>query len=132
MSQQNVEIVRRLYEVWQRDGYGVVPELMDPDIEFVNPVYAVEPGTRRGYEGFAAAARSLVAVYSDYVVSAVELYDVGDRVAVTARVATRSTGHAVPIEADRGYVFDFRRGKVIRFAWFSDPSEALEAVGLPE
>jgi ketosteroid isomerase-like protein len=130
VSQANVQIVRRLYEAWQRDGYGVVPELMDPDIEFVNPVYAVEPGTRHGYDGFAAAARSLASVYSDYRVSAVQFYDVGDRVAVRATVATRSAGRAVPIEAERGYVFDFRGGKVIRFAWFSDPAEALEAVGL--
>jgi hypothetical protein len=47
-------------------------------------------------------------------------------------VATRSTVRAVPIEAERGYVFDFRDGKVIRFAWFSDPAEALDAVGLSE
>src|ERR1700731_1435481 len=131
MSQENVEIVRRLYEAWQRDGYGVVPELMDPDIEFVNPVYAVEPGTRHGYDGFAAAARSLSSVYSDFRASAAEFYDVGDRVAVTATVTTRSAGRDVPIEAQRGYVFDFRGGKVIRFAWFSSPAEALDAVGLP-
>jgi ketosteroid isomerase-like protein len=130
MSSENVELVRRLYEAWQRDGYGVVPELMDPDIEFVNPVYAVEPGTRHGYDGFAAAARSLASVYSDYRVTAVQFFDVDDRVAVRARVSTRSAGRSVPIEAERGYVFDFRAGKVIRFAWFSDPTEALKAVGL--
>jgi hypothetical protein len=49
-------------------------------------------------------------------------------VAATARVATRSTGRAVPIEAERGYVFDLRDGTVTRFAWFNDPQEAIEAV----
>jgi ketosteroid isomerase-like protein len=132
MSIESVEIVRRLYEAWQRDGYGVVPELMDPDIEFVNPAYAVEPGTRHGYDGFAAAARSLASVYSDYRVVAAQFYDAGDRVAVRATVTTRSVARSVPIEAERGYVFDIRAGKVIRFAWFSDPTEALEAVELTE
>jgi hypothetical protein len=33
MSQANVEIVTKLYEAWQRAGFGVVPELMDPEIE---------------------------------------------------------------------------------------------------
>jgi len=130
MSHENVEVVRRLYAAWQRDGYGVVPELMDPDIEFVNPAYAVEPGTRHGYDGFAAAAESLASVYSDYQVTAVQFFDVGDRVAVRATVRTRSSGRDVPIEADRGYVFDFRGGKIVRFAWFSDPAEALGSVGL--
>jgi len=132
MSEQNVEIVRRLYEAWRQDGYGPVPELMDPEIEFVNPAYAVEPGTRHGYDGFAAAARSLGSVFSPYRVLDAQFFDVGDQVAVRARVATQSVAGEVPVEAERGYVFDLRDGKVIRFAWFSDPLEALEAVGLAD
>jgi ketosteroid isomerase-like protein len=132
MSQENVEIVKRLYEAWQRDGFGVVPDLMHPDIEWVNPAYAVEPGTRRGYDEFASAARALLSVYGDYRVSAVRFYDAGDRVVVQARVATRSTGNAVPVDGDRGYVFDLRDGKIVAVAWFSDPAEALKAVGLAE
>lgn len=124
--------MRRLYQVWQRDGFGVVEDLMDPAIEWVNPSYAVEPGTRRGYEGFAGAAEAVLSVYGGYQVSAPRLYDVGDRVAVTARVSTRSLGNDVPIEAERGYVFDIRDGRVVRFAWFNDPAEALRAVGLEE
>ena len=71
MSQENVEIVRRLYQTWQRDGFGVVPDLMDPAIEWVNPSYAVEPGTHQGYEGFAGAANAVFSVYGDYRVSPV-------------------------------------------------------------
>ncbi len=124
--------MRRLYEAWQRDGFGLVEDLMDPEIEWVNPSYAVEPGTRRGYEGFATAAEAVLSVYGNYEVSAPMLYDVGDRVAVTARVSTRSLGNDVPIEAERGYVFDVRDGRIVRFAWFNDPAEALRAVGLEE
>ncbi len=124
--------MRRLYEAWQRDDFGVVADLMDPAVEWVNPSYAVEPGTRRGHEGFAAAAAAVLSVYGDYQVSAPRLYDVGERVAVTARVSTRSLGNDVPIEAERGYVFDIRDGRVVRFAWFNDPAEALREVGLEE
>ena len=130
MSRENVEVVKALYAAWQRDGLGVVPELMDTEIEWVNPSYAVEPGTRRGHEEFAAAARAVLDIYGDYLVSGIDVYDTGNRVVVTARVATRSKGNDVPIEADRGYVFDLSGGKVTRFAWFNDPAEALEAVGL--
>jgi ketosteroid isomerase-like protein len=130
MSQENVEVVEALYTAWQRDGVGVVRELMDPEIEWVNPAYAVEPGTRRGYDEFAAAAQAVLDIYGDYRVSDVNVHDAGDRIAVRARVATRSKGNDVPIEAERGYVFDIREGKVIRFAWFNDPAEALKDVGL--
>ena len=132
MSQENVDVVTRLYEAWQRDGFGVVPELMDPDIEWVNPSYAIEPGTRYGYAGFAAASSSFASVYHESRVKEATFYDAGDRIAVTASMASRSKASEFPIDAQRGYVFDLRDGKVTRFAWFNDPSEALAAVGVSE
>src|ERR1700704_3363787 len=90
MSQENVEVVRRLYEAWQRDGFGVVPELMDPAIEWVNPPYAVEPGTHHGYTGFAAAASSFASVYPDSRVVDATFYDAGNRIAVKARMVRKS------------------------------------------
>ena len=128
MSEQNVEVVQRLYAAWQRDGFGVVPELMDPEIEYVNPSYAVEPGIRRGYEEFAAAAEAFTSIWEDSEVLDPELHDFGERVLVRARMKTRSHGNAVPVEAERGYVFDVRDGRVLRFAWFNDPADALEYV----
>jgi ketosteroid isomerase-like protein len=132
VSQDNVEIVRQLWSAWQRDGFGIVPELMDPEIEYVNPPYAVEPGTRRGYDEFAAAARSLREVYADHEITDARLREIGDRVLVTATVTTRSRANAIPISAGRGYVFDVRDGKITRFAWFNDPADAIRAVGLEE
>jgi ketosteroid isomerase-like protein len=126
VSEENIEVVHRLYAIWHRDGFGVVPELMDPAVEYVNPPYAVEPGIRRGYDGFAEAARAVTSVYGDYEVDARELTELGDRVVVRAHVKTRSHGNAVPIEAERGYVFDIRDGRVLRFAWFNDFAGALE------
>jgi ketosteroid isomerase-like protein len=125
MSAANVEVVRRLYEIWNEHGFGVVEELMDPAIEFVNPPDAVEPGTRRGYEGFAVAAEAVSSIYGAYEVELIAVHDLGDRIVAHAHVATRSTGMSIPIEADRGYSFDVRDGRVTRFAWFNDPAEAL-------
>jgi uncharacterized protein len=130
VSEQNVEIVRRLYEAWQRDGVSVVPNLMDPDVEWINPAYALEPGRRCGYEEFAAAAAAFRSVYTVDRVSDIEIYDAGDRIGVTGRMLVRSAGNEVPVDAARGYVFDLRDGKIIRFAWFSDPAEALNEVGV--
>ncbi|HVM67863.1 MAG TPA: hypothetical protein VMU14_23510, partial [Acidimicrobiales bacterium] len=68
----------------------------------------------------------VTSVYGDYEVNDPELRDLGERVLVHAWVRTRSHGNAIPIEAERGYVFDVREGKVLRFAWFNDPADALE------
>jgi hypothetical protein len=32
----------------------------------------------------------------------------------------------------QGYIWTVGDGKAVRFRWFNDPREALEAVGLPE
>ena len=132
MSQENVEVVKRLYDAWRTDGFGVVPALMDPAIEYVNPPYAVEPGTRKGYEAFMIAVDAIRTIYPDRRFEPLEFYDAGSRVAVRVRVIARGAGSSVEVDTERGYVFDVQDGKVVRFAWFNEPLEALEAVGLRE
>ena len=73
MSEDNVTLVRRLYEAWRDHGFGVVPDLMDPAIEYVNPPNAVEPGTRHGHEGFAEAAQAFSSIYHESVVTPVDV-----------------------------------------------------------
>lgn len=132
MSQASVDVVRRLYEIWERDGFGVVRELMDPSIEWVNPPYAVEPGTHRGYAEFAAAVQSINSIYPEFHLSPLAFHDAGDRVAVRVRVIARSAVSDVELDSERGYVLDVRDGMIVRYAWFNDPGEALEAAGLSE
>ena len=44
MSQENVEIVRSFYEAWARDEVPGPMELMDADIEYVNPEFTKVTG----------------------------------------------------------------------------------------
>ena len=46
MAEENVELVRRIYDAWQRDESART--YIAEDVEYVNPGYAVEPGTRYG------------------------------------------------------------------------------------
>jgi len=48
------------------------------------------------------------------------------------RVVARGVGSSVEVDVERGYVLEVRDGKVVRFAWFNEPLEALRAVGLKE
>ena len=131
-SHENVEVVKRLCDAWRDDVLGVVPALMDPDIEYVNPSYAVEPGTLRGYEAFALASKTINATYQARTFEPLEFYDAHHQVAVRVRVVACGVGSDVEFDTEHGYVFDVRDGRVTRFAWFNHPREALEAVGLEE
>ena len=48
MSQENVEIVRRFYRAWADDDLPGPEDFMDPEIEYINPTGAAEPGTGAG------------------------------------------------------------------------------------
>src|SRR5919201_561027 len=56
---ENVEVVRRAYEVFDTDLDALLG-LLDPAIEWISPSDALEPGLRRGHKGvrdaFAATA----------------------------------------------------------------------------
>ena len=54
MSEENVEIVRRLIDAWNRQDIEGMLALIDPEAEYVNAPTAVEPGTRRGHDAIVA------------------------------------------------------------------------------
>ena len=57
MSEQNLALVRQIYDAWDRDGSA--REFIAEDVEYVNPSYAVEPGTRVGRKSFAVVRDTL-------------------------------------------------------------------------
>ena len=125
MSEANVEIVRSIYRLWgERRSAG---DLIDPQLEYVNPPYAVEAGTRRSRRALGAIRE----VYPDFRVEPERFIDAGEHVVVigTALGTTQSGARAL---WRQGYVWTLRNGVAIRFRWFNDPREALQAVGLDE
>jgi uncharacterized protein len=132
MSQENLDTVRRIYEVWGEEGSPVSSGLLDPKIEWVNPPEAVEPGTRRGIEAFATAARTVADTFEGVGVEIEQLMDAGDRVVVIATLRGRGRGSGADVERRQGYVWTIREGKAVRFEWFNDPAKALGAAGLRE
>jgi ketosteroid isomerase-like protein len=125
VSQQNVELVRSIYALWSNDESA--RHLIDPEVEYVNPPYAVEPGVRHGRTSLGKIRE----VYPDFRVEPERFVDAGEHVVVIG-VARGTSVSGVTAQWRQGYVWTVREGKVIRFRWFNQPSEALAAVGLAE
>ena len=125
MSQENVELVRSIYRLWQANESA--GHLIDPELEYVNPSYAVESGVRRG-RGTLAKIRE---VYPDFHIETERFVDAGDEVAVIGLARGTSTS-GVEVTWRQGYVWTIRDGTAVRFRWFNDPDEALRAVGAIE
>ncbi|TMK24209.1 MAG: hypothetical protein E6G62_08950 [Actinobacteria bacterium] len=123
MSLENVELIRAIYRLWGEDESA--SHLIDPDLEYVNPAYAVESGTRRG-RGTLGKIRE---VYPDFRVEAERFVDAGEEVVVIG-TARGTSASGVEAQWRQGYVWTVREGRAVRFRWFNRPGEALEAVGL--
>ena len=127
MSQENVEVVRRIHDAWDRGESA--RDFIASDVEYVNPAYAVEPGTRRGRKSFSITRDT----YEDFEIQVERFIDAGgDDVVVLAHYTGSGRASGVPVSGEHGYVWTVRDGSARRFQWFQSHREALEAAGLSE
>jgi ketosteroid isomerase-like protein len=134
VSRENVEIVRRIYaEEWfDRDPQRIVNELSTPDVEFVNPPDAVEPGIRRGRADVVRALQHSSEVFDLRRHELQELFDCGDTVVAAVRFHARVRGTENELVQEEAHTWTLRDGRIARFEWGRDLGTALEAAGPPE
>jgi ketosteroid isomerase-like protein len=134
MSQENVEIVRRVYEAFNREGLDAAFEHLHPDFEYdlsaaIGPyagMYSGRETVRKMLEDFFSAWEYMHVEPEDFI-------DVGDdRVLVPTRGRGRGKGSGIEIEGRPSAIWTVRDGQLIRGAVFNDRAEALEAAGLSE
>ncbi len=130
MSQDNLEVVRRIYGGGLIDrAVSDVRPLLAPDVEFVNPADAIEPGTRRGIEDVMVAFDA-VSAFESATSELRQLFAAGDSVVAAVTFRARSRGSDVELAHEEAHTWTFRDGKVTRFEWGRDLAAALEAAGL--
>jgi uncharacterized protein len=132
MSQENVEIVRRIYVAMEETGSFAASGLLHADVEWINPDNAVEPGTRVGSDAFDAAWSNVRDSFETVVFEPRDFLDVGDDVVLITVMRARGHGSGADVEHPQGHVWTIEKGKAVRLRWFHHPHLALEAVGLTE
>jgi len=138
VSQENVEIVRRLFDAVAGRDAATVLALYDRDLEWDGSrsrwSELLQAGVSfRGHEGLRRFSRAYYEMWESFHDEIQELIDAGDH--VVSVVTTRGRGRASGIDVEwRGNagVWTIREGKIVKVAWFSTRSEALKAVGLEE
>ena len=131
MSDENIEIVRRIYRTWGRGDVPGPAELFHDDVEYVNPAGAVEPGVRYGRAEFTGAVEKVFEAWEVWQGEPEEVTAVGDRVAVVVRYRARGRGSGLEVAGRESALFTFRDGKVVRYEWFHGEADAFEALGTP-
>jgi ketosteroid isomerase-like protein len=131
MSEENVGIVRRAFEVWNTGDMDALRELYDPGIIWRGPEGWPEPGPYAGREAVMAQVEQMRETWdTDSFELISELIDVGDRVAV--RFIWRGAGHGPEANIEATGVYTVRKGRIIAIEFFWDHAEALATLGLSE
>jgi ketosteroid isomerase-like protein len=137
MSQENVEIVRRLWLAYVRQDYqGSIAALDDAVELWSDPRANMETGLLSGREAVVASIGGFISSFDDYwCEEPEELIGVGDWVVVVVRSGGRGRTSGTPVSQVWTVAYRLRRGRIVRIEFHPDKREAMtsiEAAGLRE
>jgi ketosteroid isomerase-like protein len=131
MSEENVEIVRRIADHFAASGEVGPTEAFDPEVTFMTRGDVGSPQTFRGYDGLRLAQADFGEVWARIEPQLIELIDDDDVVVAMVRIGVHS--HAgLDLEIEEGWAYWFRDGRVVRIEQHASKEKALEAAGLSE
>jgi len=131
MSQQNVDLMKSLYEAFDRGDVPTVLAAMDPGIvwnEAENFPYA----DKNPYVGPNAVLEGVFArlggEWDGFSVALEELLDAGDTVVSLGRYGGAYKKTGTRIHAQFAHVWKLRGGKIVKFQQYTDTLQAAKAV----
>jgi ketosteroid isomerase-like protein len=132
MSQENVEVVRRWVDAYNRRDFESIIGLTDTDFEFRSRFVGFE-SVFRASEGFPYTYFEMLDdAYDRFEIVPSEFIDAGAAVLVVANAEWRGKSSGAPGETAILPAFWMRARKVLRAETFTDQAEAFDAVGLSE
>ena len=131
MSEENVEVVRRIYDAFAEGDFARALEEGEPDFEWIPPEQDIQ-GPVQGLGNLRRFLEDQNEAFEDFRVEAEELKVRGDQVLAFIRVSGRGRGSGVEFDIRAANLWTFRGGRLIRGQVFPEREKALEAAGLSE
>jgi ketosteroid isomerase-like protein len=136
VSEENVDVVRRLYDAAARRDDVTPFEVYAEDIVFdisnsrraalaLRPIY-------HGHEGVRQYWRETTSAFGKIDFEVGELIDAGNQVLAVIREREVGRASGAPVETTHLAVFTLSDGKIIQMQVFDDRQQALKAAGLAE
>jgi ketosteroid isomerase-like protein len=131
MSQENVSLIKSLYEAFGKGDVPAVLAAMDPAIEW-NEAENFPYADKNPYVGPAAIVEGVFArlggEWDGFSVTLEELLDAGDAVVSMGRYAGAYKKTGTRIHAQFAHVWKLRGGKIVTFLQYTDTLQATKAV----
>jgi ketosteroid isomerase-like protein len=132
MSEENVELVRRAYDAFNRRDLDGFLALMDPDVEAEPRTLGIEGGSYKGRDGMRRWWTELLAVFDDFEVDVIEVRGNGDVTLVKLRIGGHGAASDIALSESVWHVGRWRDGQCVWWRTCETENEALEAAGLSE
>ena len=131
MSQENVDVVGRTYEAFDRREMYL--DVWHPEAEF-RPAMAgaVEGKVYRGHSEMRHYLNELFESFSEVLVEDREFRDLGDRVLVLYRLCVQGRDSDLEIDQPGAALYELRDGKILWAASYLSQADALKAAGVSE
>ncbi len=125
----NVEVVRRLFELYASGGLEAALEVMDEQIVIaIPPEMSAEPDTYRGHEGARRYFAGFDGMLEDVRYDAFELKPEGEHVLAHARLAGRGVSSGLEVELATVVVHTVVDGKVTSITPYADLESARRSL----
>jgi ketosteroid isomerase-like protein len=128
MSEENVELARRIHGAWNDRDLETMIALADPEVEYVNSPTAVEPGTRHGYDGLTIVLQTQWEMLTGARLEIERTYDRGEEVIVLSMLSRQMPGSE---DRKRGSRSPPSR-RPVRVCFHADQPSITEPVGEDE
>ena len=133
MSQENVQLVRRIFDAFNSEDIDLILGLTHPDFELeVPPAVSAEPDVYRGHAGMRRYWESFQDAMDEIRIRPERLYDAGEAVVVAMHLTAKGRRTAIAVEQRSAGVWTISGHQVIRIRAYASMPEALGAVGSAE
>jgi ketosteroid isomerase-like protein len=131
MSQENVELVKRMLELFHAGDAAGALACFSEDVVTETPNRPDVTGGR-GREALGELIGGWVTAWEDWSEEIHEVRDLGNHVMVISTQRGRGKSTGIEISVQYASVYEIENGEISRMGLYDGPEEALEATGLSE
>ncbi|MFL5819432.1 MAG: nuclear transport factor 2 family protein [Solirubrobacteraceae bacterium] len=130
-KQESVEVVRAIYDAYNRGDADGIVEVTDPEI-CIEDHGVIDGASYRGRSGVLEFLAFQSESFREQHVELEELVGVGGALLAVIHLSAEGSASGAPVGGRFAHVWELEEGLIRRLGIYSNKEEALEAVGLRE
>ena len=129
MPEENIEVVRRLFEDYAEGGVEAVLEGADENVVIeIPPELSAEPDTYRGHDGVRRYFAGFEGMLDDVRYEALEITGYGRFVIAHIRLSGRGMSSGLDAELEAYVVHEIEDGRIVRIRPYAELEDAQAAI----